>query len=55
MECVTIAVDNDPGGDGQKAAAECVKRLTQGGIEVITVQPTLAKDFNNVILERKHG
>jgi hypothetical protein len=55
IECVTIAVDNDPGGDGQKAAAECVKRLTQGGIEVITVQPTLAKDFNDVILERKHG
>jgi putative DNA primase/helicase len=55
IECVTIAVDNDPGGDGQKAAAECVKRLTQGGIEVITVKPTLAKDFNDVILERKHG
>ena len=55
LECLTIAVDNDPGGDGQRAAMETVKRQTQGGLEVVTVKPTSAKDFNDVIRDRKHG
>ena len=55
IESVTIAVDNDPGGDGQRAAAECVQRLTQAGTEVITVQTNLVSDFNDFIREYKHG
>jgi vacuolar-type H+-ATPase subunit F/Vma7 len=55
IESVTIAVDNDPGGDGQRAAAECVRRLTQAGTEVITVQTNLVSDFNDLIREYKHG
>ena len=52
---MTIAVDNDPGGDGQRAAAECVQRLTQAGVEVITAQTNLVSDFNDFIREYKHG
>ena len=55
IESVTIAVDNDPGGDGQRAAAECVQRLTQAGVEVITAQTNLVSDFNDFIREFKHG
>ena len=46
IECITIAADNDE--DGQKAAAECAQRLVGAGIEVITTQTNLAKDFNDV-------
>lgn len=46
IECVTIAVDNDDA--GKKAAADCVKRLTSAGVEVITAQTHLAKDFNDL-------
>ena len=52
---MTIAVDNDPGGDGQRAAVECVQRLTQAGTEVITAQTNLVSDFNDFIREYKHG
>jgi hypothetical protein len=55
IESMTIAVDNDPGGDGQRAAAECVRRLTQAGTEVITAQTNLVSDFNDFIREYKHG
>ena len=55
IESVTIAVDNDPGGDGQQAAAECVQRLTQAGVEVITAQTNLVSDFNDFIREIEHG
>ena len=55
IESVTIAVDNDPGGDGQRAAAECVQRLTQASVEVITAQTNLVSDFNDFIREYKHG
>jgi hypothetical protein len=55
IESVTIAVDNDPGGGGQRAAAECVQRLTQAGVEVITAQTNLVSDFNDFIREYKHG
>ena len=55
IENVTVAVDNDPGGDGQRAAAECIQRLTQAGTEVITAQTNLVSDFNDFIREYKHG
>jgi putative DNA primase/helicase len=45
---VTIAVDNDPA--GKQAAAECVRRLTESGVEVITARTNLAKDFNDVLI-----
>jgi hypothetical protein len=55
IESVTVAVDNDPGGDGQRAAVECVERLTQAGVEVITAQTNLVSDFNDFIREYRHG
>jgi hypothetical protein len=53
IETLTIAVDNDASGDGQKAAAECVKRQMEAGIEVITARTNFAKDFNDVVVGRK--
>jgi Toprim domain-containing protein len=50
VECVTIAVDNDESGDGQRDAATLVERLTAAGVEVITVQTNLAQDFNDVLV-----
>jgi len=55
IESVTIAVDNDPSGDGQRAATEFVQRLTQAGVEVITAKTNLVSDFNDFIREYKHG
>jgi hypothetical protein len=49
IESVTVAVDNDASGDGPRAAAECVERLTSAGIEVVTLQPNRAKDFNDLL------
>jgi hypothetical protein len=53
IESVTVAVDNDPG--GERAATECAQRLTQTGVEVITAQTDLVSDFNDFIRECKHG
>jgi putative DNA primase/helicase len=55
IECLTIAVDNDTGGDGQRAAAECVNRQTHAGVECITVKPNLRNDFNDIIQESRHA
>jgi hypothetical protein len=49
IESITVAVDNDKSGDGQRAATECVERLTYGGIEVFTAKPIAKGDFNDVI------
>jgi hypothetical protein len=49
IECVTIAVDNDDSGDGQRDAAALVERLVAAEIEAITVQTNLAKDFNDTL------
>jgi putative DNA primase/helicase len=49
IEGVTVAVDNDASGDGQRAAAECVSRLTSSGVDVYAVKPTFVGDFNDVI------
>src|SRR5262249_15125673 len=49
LECVTVAVDNDDSGDGQRDAALLVERLTAAGVEVLTVQTNLAKDFNDLV------
>jgi hypothetical protein len=50
IESVTVAVDNDENGDGQRSAATLVDRLTLEGIEVYTVQTSLAKDFNGALM-----
>jgi hypothetical protein len=47
IECVTVIVDNDAA--GKEAAAECTRRLVQAGVEVITAQTNLKKDFNDVL------
>ena len=49
IECVTLAVDNDESGDGQRDAAELVERLAEAGVEAVTLQTSLAKDFNDLI------
>jgi hypothetical protein len=49
VECVTVAVDNDESGDGQRDSATLVERLTAAGIEVITHKPTGVKDFNDLL------
>jgi hypothetical protein len=53
VECVTIAVDNDGSGDGQRDAATLVERLTTHGVEVVTMQTSLAKDFNDLVRAAK--
>jgi putative DNA primase/helicase len=47
IECVTVAVDNDASGDGQRAAAECIRRLVAAKVEVVSTQTNLHKDFND--------
>ena len=47
VECITIAVDNDPA--GKEAAAECTRRLLDAGTEVITARTNKANDFNDVV------
>lgn len=49
IECITIAVDNDESGDGQRDAAALVERLVAAEVEAITVQTNLAKDFNDTL------
>ena len=47
VECVTVAVDNDTA--GEEAAAELVRRYSTAGVEIITAQTHLKKDFNDVL------
>src|SRR5262249_30721587 len=49
IECLSVAVDNDDSGDGQRAAATLVERWTAAGLEVVTLQTNLAKDFNDLV------
>ena len=48
VECVTIAVDNDP--VGIEAATECTRRLLEAGVEVITARTNKANDFNDLVV-----
>jgi hypothetical protein len=50
IESVTIAVDNDESGDGQRDAATLIDRLTDTGIEAIEARSTVGKDFNDALL-----
>ena len=49
MESMTIAVDRDESGDGQRDAATLAQRLEDAGIEAIRVTPKIGKDFNDVL------
>jgi putative DNA primase/helicase len=50
IECLTIIVDNDEGGTGQRAALECSMRWTGAGREVFRVIPDRrGDDMNNVV------
>jgi hypothetical protein len=53
IECVTIAVDNDPA--GMKAAEECAHRLDGAAIEVVTTQTRNVNDFNDMIRGVRHA
>jgi Toprim domain-containing protein len=50
LESVTIAVDRDRDGAGQRAADKCVERLTAAGIEVVTTHSPVGKDFNDMLV-----
>jgi Toprim domain len=49
VECLSVAVDNDDSGDGQRDAATLVERMTSAGVETVTLQTNLAKDFNDLV------
>jgi putative DNA primase/helicase len=53
IERLIIAVDNDPGGAGQKAAAECKARWTEARRYVRTVTPRRpGEDLNDVLMRQ---
>jgi putative DNA primase/helicase len=53
IECLTILVDHDVSGTGQRAALECSARWTVAGNEVRRVIPRRpGADINNIICER---
>jgi putative DNA primase/helicase len=53
IECLTVLVDHDASGTGQRAAMECSARWTDAGCEVRRVLPNRAgKDFNDIVLAR---
>ena len=50
IECLTIIVDNDESGTGQRAALECSSRWTDAGREVFRIIPDCrGSDMNNII------
>jgi Toprim domain len=49
IESVTIAVDNDESGDGQRDAATLAERLEAAGVEAIRVHSRVGNDFNDVL------
>lgn len=48
IECLTLLVDNDTSGAGQKAAADCSARWTAAGREVTRLVPNVAGDFADI-------
>ncbi len=50
IECLTIIVDNDVSGTGQRAALDCSRRWTAAGREVFRVIPDrCGEDINDVV------
>ena len=54
VESVTIAVDVDASGDGQRDAAVLADRLSSAGVEAVLAYPSSGNDFNDA-LEVSHG
>ena len=53
IEALTILVDNDQNGAGQRAAQQCSERWAQAGLEVFRAIPNHAgDDFNDVLTWR---
>jgi hypothetical protein len=52
VECLTIIVDNDESGTGQRAALECSSRWTGAGREAFRVIPDRRGDDMNNIVQR---
>jgi hypothetical protein len=53
IECLTILVDNDESGTGQRAALECSRRWTYAGREVFRLIPNQGgEDFNDIVGRR---
>jgi Toprim domain-containing protein len=52
IECLTIAVDNDESGTGQRAALECSSRWTGAGREVFRIIPDRTGDDLNDVVQR---
>lgn len=56
VECLTILVDHDKSGAGQRAAMECAGRWNAAGIEVTTLMPpTEGEDFADVATQTIRG
>jgi hypothetical protein len=51
IDSLTIAVDNDMGRTGERAAAECAARWVKAGREVRRRIPRGCKDFNDLLLK----
>jgi phage/plasmid primase-like uncharacterized protein len=50
VEALTLLVDNDLSGAGQKAAARCAARWSEAGCEVIRLTPKIVgADFNDLV------
>lgn len=49
IECVTIAVDTDESGDGQRDAAILARRLEAAGVEARRAYSKIGKDFNDAL------
>jgi putative DNA primase/helicase len=53
IDCITLIVDNDKNGTGQRAALECSRRWTEAGREVFRIIPDrCGDDMNEVITQR---
>jgi hypothetical protein len=51
VQALTLLVDNDESGAGQRAADECAARWAAVECEVTLFKPNIANtDFNNVVL-----
>jgi hypothetical protein len=50
IECLTILIDNDESGAGQRCALECSRKWTAAGLEVLCALPNhKGDDFNDVL------
>jgi putative DNA primase/helicase len=50
VESVTIAVDRDESGDGERDAATLAARLSAAGVETVLAYPASGKDFNDALM-----